>query len=204
MNVRIRYKKMGDMQFLSHLELMKTMEQILRKNGVPMIYSQGFNPKPQMTFALPLAVGIQSEVDYLDILIEDGYDIEQLYAIELPHGLAITGVKITDDKPLMGEVHSALFLIEGDMTPLRQGIEGGLQFTKRTKKGPRSRDARQFLLHYEFNDQGLLVHLKAGSVENLKPTDLLFAILKEEQAVHAYEITRQAILDKEGQSLWER
>lgn len=204
LNVRIRYEQLGEMQFLSHLELMKTLEQIFRKNRVPMIYSQGFNPKPQMTFALPLAVGIQSAVDYLDILIEEDFDLDQFYSIPLPQGLRITGVKVVDDKPLMAEVHSALFMIEGDLDALKEGLEGDLQFMKRTKKGMRTRDARQYLLEYEFNPTHLLVHLKAGSVENLKPTDLLLAILKDEARVYAYEITRLAIFDKEGQSLWER
>ena len=84
MNVRLRYEKLGLMQFLSHLEVMKTWEQLFRRENIPMLYSEGFNPKPKMNFALPLAVGIQAVNDYLEIEVEDGFDTDRFLVMSKP------------------------------------------------------------------------------------------------------------------------
>lgn len=205
LNVRVRYEKMGMMQFLSHLELLKTWEQLFRREHIPMLYTQGFNPKPQMNFALPLAVGIQAKHDYLEIQVEDDFDLDRFLKLNMPPGLVITGAKAVDGKPLMATVSSADFLIQGELEPLRHGLEKDkLEYMKHTKKGPRLRDAKEFIIDYAFRDDGLWVHLKAGSVENLKPTDLLVTLLEDPSQVHSYEIIRQDVYDETGKSLWER
>ncbi|NMB03141.1 MAG: DUF2344 domain-containing protein [Tissierellia bacterium] len=205
MNVRLRYEKLGLMQFLSHLEVMKTWEQLFRRENIPMLYSEGFNPKPKMNFALPLAVGIQAVNDYLEIEVEDGFDTDRFLVMEMPPGLRVTGAKPVEGKPLMAVVASADFKITGDLMPFAEGLEREqLLFQKHTKKGERTRDAKPMIIEYQLTSDELWVHLKAGSVSNLKPTDLLIAMLDDPDKVYDYDIVRVDVYDETGRSLWLR
>jgi len=206
LNVRLRFEKLGVMQFLSHLEVLKTWEQIFRREQIPMIYSEGFNPRPKMNFALPLAVGIQALHDYLEVEVEDGFDIDRFLTMDMPPGLKVTEAKVVEDsKALMAFVSSADFLITGDLEALKEGLSRDeLLFRKHTKKGERIKDAKPLIIDYKINPDYLWVHLKAGSVDNLKPTDLLSTLVAEPKDVFDYEIIRIDVYDETGRSLWLR
>ena len=60
------FSKEGDMKFISHLDLLRTFIRALRRAGIPVAYSQGFNHVPRLTFAAPLAVGMEGRNEYLD------------------------------------------------------------------------------------------------------------------------------------------
>jgi radical SAM-linked protein len=66
-NVRIRFVRGEEVKYISHLDLMKVFERALRRGGLPIAYSQGFNPHPHMVFGLPMSVGVTSEAEYADI-----------------------------------------------------------------------------------------------------------------------------------------
>lgn len=68
--IRFKFRKVGSMQFISHLDLQTVMQRVLIRAKAPLWYSQGFNPHPKMIFALPLSVGAQSECEYLDVRVE--------------------------------------------------------------------------------------------------------------------------------------
>lgn len=69
-SVRLRFRKTGDLQYISHLDLQRVMSRVLIRSGVPVWFTQGFNPHPKMVFAMPLSVGTQSMCEYLDIKID--------------------------------------------------------------------------------------------------------------------------------------
>ena len=68
--VRIKFRKVGNLQYISHLDLQRVVGRILIRSGVPVWFTQGFNPHPKIVFALPLSVGAQSECEYVDIKID--------------------------------------------------------------------------------------------------------------------------------------
>ncbi len=71
-NLRVKFKKVGFLQYISHLDLVRTMQKIVTRAKLPLWYTEGFNPKPKMTFAAPLSIGIESVAEYMDIkLIDD-------------------------------------------------------------------------------------------------------------------------------------
>ena len=65
--IRIRFKKLGRLQYISHLDLVRTMSKILVRAKLPMWYTEGFNPKPKMIFAAPLSIGAESMCEFMDI-----------------------------------------------------------------------------------------------------------------------------------------
>ena len=65
--LRIRFKKLGRLQYISHLDLVRTMSKILVRAKLPMWYTEGFNPKPKMVFAAPLSIGAESLCEFMDV-----------------------------------------------------------------------------------------------------------------------------------------
>ena len=68
--IRFKFRKIGNLQFISHLDLQKAMAKVLIRAKAPLWYSKGFNPHPKLIFALPLSVGAQSMCEYLDVRVE--------------------------------------------------------------------------------------------------------------------------------------
>ena len=77
-NVRIRFRKIGKLQFISHLDLQRVMSRVLARSGVPVWFTQGFNPHPKMVFAMPLPIGVQSYCEYLDIRIDRRITLKEI------------------------------------------------------------------------------------------------------------------------------
>ncbi len=61
----------GDLRFLSHHDMMRAIERLLRRAGLPLRYSQGFNPRPALSLVLPRPVGVASEADLLVVTLEE-------------------------------------------------------------------------------------------------------------------------------------
>ena len=68
--IRIKFTKTGALQFISHLDLNRTMKTVMIRAKIPIHYSEGFNPHPKMVFALPLSIGAESVCELLDIKID--------------------------------------------------------------------------------------------------------------------------------------
>lgn len=67
MKIRIKFRKYGALKFVGHLDMMRYFQKALKRAGIDMKYSEGFNPHMIMSFAAPLGVGITSDGEYFDI-----------------------------------------------------------------------------------------------------------------------------------------
>lgn len=70
-NVRIILNKKDRLKFVSHLDMNRFMSRSLRLSKIPIWYTEGFNPHPYLTFALPLSLGFESDYEILDIKVVD-------------------------------------------------------------------------------------------------------------------------------------
>ena len=96
---RIKFQKTGLAIYFSHLDLQKVMQRALKKSGLPVWYSKGFNPHIYMTFTLPLSLGQDSLCESFDFrLNEELTEEEILKAMEgtLPQGIILTGAGAPD------------------------------------------------------------------------------------------------------------
>ena len=73
-NLRIKFKKIGNLQYISHLDLVRTMNKIVTRANLPLWYTEGFNPKPKMVFAAPLSIGTESICEYMDLRLSEKID----------------------------------------------------------------------------------------------------------------------------------
>ncbi|MGL5085822.1 MAG: TIGR03936 family radical SAM-associated protein, partial [Clostridium sp.] len=67
----IKYTKGAGIKFISHLDLMRTIQRIIRRTDIPMKYSKGFNPHMALSIAQPLSVGVYSDGEYMDIVLAE-------------------------------------------------------------------------------------------------------------------------------------
>ena len=63
---RILFEKKGDAVWISHLDLMRLFQRAFKRAGLPLTHTQGFNPRPSVSIALPLSVGVESSCELLD------------------------------------------------------------------------------------------------------------------------------------------
>ncbi len=114
---RIRFAKRGRLRFLGHLDLMQGLLRALRRADVPLVYSQGFNPKPRVQFGPALPVGLTSESEYLDVDCRRRLDPEAALAevnAVLPRGLRVLAIReIRLDAPSLSEsIRAARYRVE--------------------------------------------------------------------------------------------
>ena len=92
-HVRVRYAKTGRLVALSHLEVMHALLRSLRRAGLPMAYSQGYHPKPRVSFGPALPVGVESRCEFMDLELvgsQDPAEVGERVAAALPPGLELT------------------------------------------------------------------------------------------------------------------
>ncbi len=124
--VRIRFSKHGKVRFTSHRDLARIWERALRRAGVAVAYSEGFSPRPKLSFGLALSTGHESEAEYLDVALRDAPGpeaVEQLPALlapALPAGVEVQAATVLPPgaASLQQVVTSCTWYIEiGDVAP---------------------------------------------------------------------------------------
>ena len=94
--LRICFARRDGVKYLSHLELMRTWERVLRRAGWRLAYSQGFNPHPRISFAAALPVGVAGEAELLEVHLDGELRVEdagRALAAQLPAGMEVRAVE---------------------------------------------------------------------------------------------------------------
>ena len=76
--LRLKFSKTGRAVYISHLDLMRTMQRVFSRAGVPLKYSEGFNPHAKISIILPLTVGTASLCEYMDFALAEDRDLAAL------------------------------------------------------------------------------------------------------------------------------
>ena len=105
--VRIRFSKQGPVRFISHRDIARAFERAFRIAELPIAFTQGFSPRPKVSFGPALAVGYESECEYLDLELADTVDVDRVarsISTGLPEGIQVTGaVALADRAPALQE-----------------------------------------------------------------------------------------------------
>ncbi len=174
----VRYKKTGDGKYVSHLDFLRTFQRAMRRAEIPLKYSSGFNPHPLLSFALPLAVGIEGECEMLETeLLHDISEDEFRDRVNasLPNVIRVINIEKIEGKNNFSEVSGAVYEVLPENMPTLEEMERFLAhdsifMEKRTKKGVSSVDIKPDIFKIELLEKHILMTLAAGSVRNLKPT----------------------------------
>ena len=111
--IRARISKEGDLKFISHLDMMKVVTRALRRAELPISYSQGYNPRPQISLGPPLPVGLSSQAEYIDFELEEEMSADSFLERlkwELPSGMDLKEAwEIEKGKSLMAILDTACY-----------------------------------------------------------------------------------------------
>jgi len=95
--IQIKYTKGEEVKFISHRDLMRVMQRAVRRAGLPIAYSQGFNPHMKISWGQALKVGATSEGEIATLQMQDWTKPDEVKAKlnqTLPQGIAILAVSV--------------------------------------------------------------------------------------------------------------
>lgn len=195
--LRIKFKKVGSLQYISHLDLVRTMNKILVRAKLPLKYTEGFNPKPKMVFAAPLSIGTESVTEFMDVRLSEHIDeskamtmlnsnmTDEMQAIEVYYPQS----KLTDLKWLS---YTVVIRTSGATSELAARMEEVLlanevNIEKRTKSGEyKTVDIRPLIKSvdavFDGTDIRMNAILSADASSFLNP-EFLIKVLKRECAI---------------------
>lgn len=190
MRIRIKFRKYGVMKFIGHLDMMRYFQKCIRRAGIDIAYSEGFHPHPLMSFAAPLGVGITSDGEYFDIVVNSSDTSKHsLYLLNevMAEGIEVISYRrlLDSDAKAMSAVAAAdykLQIRENYEVP-QMDYEAALTefflkpkeilITKKTKKSEKVIDLKKLVydFHIEMEQGRPVFYLKVstGSSDNLKP-----------------------------------
>jgi len=201
--VRFKYIKSGRAKFISHLDLMSTMQRAFLRAGVALKYSEGFNPHPYMSVALPLQVGCESSCELIDVGLMDE-TLPDIESIVLPEGIQILEAykpsrKFSEIVWVAIEVtlHYNKNITQNFMEQLNACFaRENLMITKRTKRGFKELDIAPYLKNVEFDIDGEVIMTAQISAQD--PTLNLMdieSVLEDEIKPEHLELKRIDIYD---------
>lgn len=94
--LRVRFRRGEGVKYISHLDLMRLWQRALIRSNISLAYTEGFNPHPRMSLAAPLAVGVTSEAELMDIILAKSISPHNFIAAvnqQLPEGIRILQVQ---------------------------------------------------------------------------------------------------------------
>jgi len=129
--LRIRFCREEELKFISHLDIMRLLQRVLHRAGIPLAYSAGFSPHPRISLAAPLAVGISSEAELMDIFCTQWVSPHFFTAAvtqQLPPGIKLLQVypMALGQPSLQSQVRYAEYQVEVETEKKREDIESSL------------------------------------------------------------------------------
>jgi radical SAM-linked protein len=180
--VRIRFRKDGDLRFVSHHDLMRSFERMLRRAGLPFRSTSGFNPKPRLVFALSLPLGVVGSGELVDLELDAEVapdEVRRRLEAQAPEGLSILDVRRIERK------QSAQVRLVRFHVPVREQRKKGLAdriqellqadscWVERTRPHRRRIDLRPYLSKIQETDGGLEMQVVVTTQGTARPDEIL-------------------------------
>lgn len=186
--IRISYSKGPGLRFTGHLDMQRIWERLLRRSGLPIRYSQGYNPRARLNLASALPLGFTSDAELLDFWLDEPRPFEEIYkklAASAPPDLminAISQVALSEDS-LQSQMRTSQFIVEFYDPQAREALQekveailasDTLQRTRRSK----TYDLRPLILDLavvsgEGGEVRLSMQLKAEPNATGRPDEVL-------------------------------
>lgn len=188
--LRITFGKSGPLKYTSSLDMAKIWERVLRRAGLPILYTQGFNTRPRIQLAMPLPLGITSECEILDIALRepiasDAAKLTDSLLQVAPRGLSIHAIEDVDlrEGSLQSRIISAEYRIRF-VDPLEEGVlqdrigdvlrRESIVVEKVRKRKRSVMDLRPLINGLRIDERGdLIAHLSVGERGNMRPDQLI-------------------------------
>ena len=187
----IKFSKEGMLRFTSHLDMIRFFKRAFNRADILLMYSQGFNPHPKMTFAQPLSLGYTGKSEILEIETKDDInpgDLKERLNGQMPMGMEIISCDYLSDKEkgIAGRIQEAKYQITIDQD-LKLSDNDFANFLKEDsiivlKKQKKKKELKEVNIRSKIrnldvaivdNKYIMLTTLDCGSVSNLNPELLI-------------------------------
>ena len=183
------FEKGSRIRHIGHLDLMRAMQRALRRSGLPIAYSKGFNPHVLVTFASALSAGASGLRELMDVTLEQAVEPEtflQRMNQALPPELQISEAKPLDDHhpALMASVRAAGYRLQimEDAWQKLQGAEAGfltqetIPAVRKTKSGLKECDIKPLIHSLRIQGDTIEACLALSESDTCKPDMLMSAL----------------------------
>lgn len=191
-NYIVKYSRKDAVKYISHLDFMRMFYRSIRRSGLEMEYSQGFNPHPIMTVAVPMSVGMTADGEYLKVGINtelSDCDVMKIINNSLPDGFEVTKIqKLKTNKEIdFNDIDRAEYVIDTECeNPDAFSCDDFMAMQeivalKKTKSGEKETDIKPLIYSVEkieslSGNLTLRATMAAGNLQTLKPETLVDAI----------------------------
>ena len=213
--LRLRFAKKGRAVYISHLDLMRTLQRVFLRAGLPLKYSEGFNPHPVVSIVLPLSVGMQSECELMDFQLLEDFDLSALPArltAAMPEGIEALEVYPLERKGKELKwlrIAGKLSYDARDAAAMRDGLQAffaqeQIVVLKKTKRGEGESDIAPAIRSIGFTagDGCVLLNAVISAQDPTLNPELLVSALRQrapELAPDFAEFTRLEVYDENMQ-----
>ncbi len=186
MKYRLCYEIKGPLCFLSHLEIMRLWQRAMLRSGLPIAWSNGFNPRPKISLGPARSVGIEGEKEYLDVEFQG--EIETADLGDILNGILPEGVRVLSLRPLAeGEKRLEAVINEGTYrVRFKNGVPADLKgkidaflaeehcfYLRKSPKGEKEIDLRGYVSAMTLCEDGFLLDVRLGNGGSLRVAELL-------------------------------
>jgi radical SAM-linked protein len=185
LRVRIRFSKQENLRLIGHRDLMRCLERVFRRAGLKLSFSEGFHPKPRMTFPLALAVGIEGVDEVMEVELAESCTAEELLRRLPPHappGLVFRAIEVLPDGGKKAQVESASYEVPIP-APCRAGLRERIERLLAAASWPIERtrgrapiDLRPLLLELALDEGVLAMRLHVDRHGSVGPREVLAAL----------------------------
>lgn len=213
MRMLVRFGKRARLRFISHLDLQRFLHMALNRSGLPIKYSEGFNPHPLLAFGSALALGWTSDYEVVDVRLSAPMGrrkCEEAMRFALPEDLPVLEVKLVDDRypSVMAQVFASDYHVSILSENRRRILDQIPEFLaqdsvlamKKSKSGEKEVNIRPMVLSLEESGDGFDCRVMLTEKENLK-ADLLAKTLARMAGEEEIELRvhRRLLLGRDAQ-----
>jgi radical SAM family uncharacterized protein/radical SAM-linked protein len=208
---RIHYKKTGLSRYLSHLDLIRLFSRAARRANIRLMFTQGFNPHPKMSFGPSLSLGVTSVAEYLDMDIEPSFKGDPVSAFNpfLPLGLEMAAAKRITEK--IQTINQIINLAEYEVDLSGQTVDqkiideilsrDEIPTQRRVKKRDKIVDIRPYIESIQIEKERLRVHTCTIENRTVRMAEILRLLFKDAVDTHHFHIHRKAQWVRNGDDI---
>jgi len=182
---RVRFTKTGRMRFLSHHDLMRLFERALRRTGLPLRMTEGYNPHPVIAFPTALGLGIESLDEILEFELTSWTSpkgIEKVLGEQLPEGVTVASAEAFDRKQrsfvnFVEYQASCPGQLEGVVDKIRAFLAlKECPVERVSDKGSKTVEIRQYVMALDAENDQLYLRIRITDQGTAKPEEVLRSI----------------------------
>ena len=203
-NIRVFFEKKGRAVYISHLDLYRVFQRAVKRCKLPVWETQGFNPHVYITFALPLALGVEGVCESLDTKLTEDLSFEEIKErlnSALPNDIRVLRVGEQVYKPTEIEKSEYEINIDCDFSLLSEFVgQEHIITEKKTKKGISEIDLKPYVEILEFSEGFIRMRLPSGTEFNINANLVFDAFEKQYNTeIVGMTIKRVGIYCKNGE-----